>query len=89
MGSDKFDEGYLPPEVERGDQAIIPSCDFEPDALTIQYLDSGSRFLDFICRGLVRGPNELVPAFERRPGLGVVSPKASERIPSNYSHAVI
>jgi hypothetical protein len=31
----------------------------------------------------VRGSNELVPAFERRSGLGVVSPKANKRIPSN------
>ena len=89
MGSDKFDEGYLAPEIESGDQAIIPSCDLEPDALPIQYLGFGSRFLDFIRRGPVRGLNELVPAFERRPGLGVVSPKSNKRIPSNYSHAVI
>ena len=73
MGSDKFDEGYLTSEVESGDQAIIPSCDLEPDALAIQYLGPGSRFLDFICRGPVRGSNELVPAFERCSGLGVVS----------------
>jgi SAM (Sterile alpha motif) domain-containing protein len=74
MGSDKFDEGYLAPEVESGDQAIIPSCDLEPDALAIQYLGSGSRFLDFISRGPVCGSNsnELVPAFERRSGLGVI-----------------
>ena len=89
MGSDKFDEGYLTSEVESGDQAIIPSCDLEPDALAIQYLGSGSRFLDFISRGPVRGSNELVPAFERRSGLGVVSPKSNKRIPSNYSHTLI
>ena len=89
MGSDKFHKRYLPPEVECGDQAIIPSCDLEPDALAVQHLGSGGRFLDFISRGPVRGPDELVPAFEGRSGLGVASPKANKRIPSNYSHAVI
>src|ERR1700747_1522730 len=89
MGSDKFHKRYLPPEVECDDQAIIPSCDLEPDTIAIQHPSSGSRFLDFICRGPARRSNELIPAFERRSCLGVVSPKASKRIPSNYSHAVI
>jgi hypothetical protein len=31
----------------------------------------------------------MVPAFERRPGLGVVYPKSKNRIPGNYSHTVI
>jgi hypothetical protein len=89
MGSDKFHKGYLPTEVECDDQAIVPSCDLKPDTLAIQHLSSGSRFLDFICRGPVRRSNELVPAFEGRPCLGVVSPKANKRIPSNYPHAMI
>ena len=89
MGSDKFHKRYLTPEVESDDQAIIPSCDLESDALAIQYLGSGSHFLDFISGGPVRGPDELVPALERRSGLGVVSPKSKERISSNNSHIVI
>src|SRR6516162_1023650 len=89
MGSDKSHKRYLPTEVECDDQAIIPSCDLEPDTLAIQHLSSGSRFLNPIRRSPVRGSNELVPAFERGLRLRMVFPKANERIPSNYPHAVI
>ena len=89
MRSDEFHEGYLPAEIEGGNQAIIPSCNLEPDALAVQHLGSWSRFLDLIRGDPARGSDESVPALEREPCFRVVFPKANERIPSNYSHAVI
>ena len=48
MRSDEFHEGYLPAEIEGGDETITPSCNLEPDALAVQHLRSWSRFLDLI-----------------------------------------
>ena len=79
----------LPAEIEGGGQTIIPSYNLEPNALAIQHSGSGSRLLDLIRGGPARGVDELVPAFEWAPCLRVVSPKPNERIPSNYSHAII
>jgi hypothetical protein len=48
MGADEVHEGYLPAEVEGGDQAIIPSGNLEPDALTVQHLGSRRRALNLV-----------------------------------------
>ena len=88
MGTDKFHEGYLPAKVEGGHQAIVPSCNLEPDALAVQHLGSRRRLLDLIRGHPMRGSDERVPTFKRNLCLRVVGPKADERIPSNHPHGI-
>ena len=87
--ADEFHEGYLSAEVEGSHQAIVPSCNLEPDALAVQHLGVRGRLLNLVCGCPMRGSNEFVPAFKRHLCLRVVTPKSDQRIPSNYSHGLI
>jgi hypothetical protein len=44
MRADELYERDLPSEIESSNQAIVASCHFEPDALTVENLGFRSRF---------------------------------------------
>jgi hypothetical protein len=54
VSADELYEGHLPPEIERDHQAVVSSCNFESEALTVQHLGFRSRSMNLIRRGPTR-----------------------------------
>ena len=86
MRADELYERDLPAEIESSNQAIVASCRFEPDALTVENLGCRSRFLHLVRGGPSRSPHERVPTLERHLCLGVFAPEVDNDAPSNDPH---